>query len=165
MTVLRAKIGGQFQSVLSGYASNVFVGPDPPTDPNIEFWIDTDATLPVVPWTPITTFQNGWVAFSNPPYQDPQYRKIGDIVYVRGTIKNPTPPSGGPASQTAFVLPTGFRPPNSQFLPTLYSGTDGWGGLGRMNVLTSGNVDLVYSSNLVFGPAWVVINMQFSIMA
>lgn len=61
-------------------------------------------------WTNVT-FQNGWVNFGA-PYQNVQYRKIGDIVYVRGMMKS------GTINQIAFTLPAGFRPPAEVYLPT-----------------------------------------------
>jgi len=59
----------------------------------------TTYTTPT-PWTGVT-FQNGWVNYGG--YQAAQYRKIGDIVYLRGVIGNGT--------GVAFTLPVGFRPP------------------------------------------------------
>jgi len=102
MTVLKAKIGGTFQPVLSGYASNVYLGPDPPTDPNVEFWVDTDATLPVVPWIPLP-FLGTWGNMAA-PYSPCSYRKIGDVVTLRGLALSTS------TVNTIAVLPVGFRP-------------------------------------------------------
>lgn len=52
-------------------------------------------------WT-TPTYQNGWVEYA--PGRGAQYRKIGDIVYIRGVIKS------GTAGMAAFTLPVGFRP-------------------------------------------------------
>ena len=46
---------------------------------------------------------NGWVNFSG--YYPCQYRKIGDIVYVRGSLSEPNSATG-----TFATLPIGFRP-------------------------------------------------------
>lgn len=54
------------------------------------------------PWID-PTMQNGWVAYGA-GYSSPQYRKVGDIVYVRGSIKS------GTLGSAAFTLPLGFRP-------------------------------------------------------
>ena len=54
-------------------------------------------------WTALPLF-GAWVAYGA-PYQVPQYRKRGDIVEVRGLIKN------GVIGTQAFTLPAGFRPP------------------------------------------------------
>jgi hypothetical protein len=68
------------------------------------------AALKAVPaWTGVT-FSNGWSNFGT-GYQLAQYRKVGDMVYVRGTI------TGGAAGTIAFTLPTGFRPPASMGFP------------------------------------------------
>ena len=60
--------------------------------------------LPAIPqaWT-APTLQNGWGNFGN-GYAPAGYRKIGDIVYLRGLV------SGGTVGAILFVLPVGFRP-------------------------------------------------------
>lgn len=54
-------------------------------------------------WTPVT-FQNAWLDLGG-GYQTCQYRKIGDIVYLRGVAKS------GSSGTVAFTLPVGYRPP------------------------------------------------------
>lgn len=61
------------------------------------------ASLLPTPWTDVT-FQNSWVNFGG-TRQDVQYRKVGDLVEVRGAMKD------GTNNTTAFTLPAGFRPP------------------------------------------------------
>jgi hypothetical protein len=58
-------------------------------------------------WTPVT-FQNGWVNFDT--VRTVQYRKIGDVVTLRGVCKSGTVGYGTPI----FTLPVGFRPPTSR---------------------------------------------------
>ena len=61
--------------------------------------------IPTAPpaWTPLTV-QSGWTAGSG---EQPGYRKIGDIVYLRGTATL----SGTYQSAVALItLPVGFRP-------------------------------------------------------
>ena len=70
-------------------------------------------------WTAVT-FQNGWLDYAG-GYQTTQYRKIGDIVYVRGLVK------GTAGSTTIFTLPTGFRPLLSMQFPTEAGGAYGFG--------------------------------------
>lgn len=147
MTVLKAKIGGVYQAVLSGYASNVFIGPNPPTDPNIEFWVDTDDYLPVVPWIPVT-FQNNWVNFGG-TYQVAQYRKIGDSVQLRGVVKS------GTVGQPMFTLPAGFTNPTNGNLQVAVPANSVYG---LLEILTNGIVQLTTGSN-----AAVSINIQFSV--
>lgn len=57
-----------------------------------------------VPWIAVT-FENGW-ANRGGTDQACQYRKIGDIVYLRGTM---TKTSGLVYGQSAFTLPVGYR--------------------------------------------------------
>jgi hypothetical protein len=60
--------------------------------------------LPAIPqaWT-APAFLNGWGNFGS-GYAPAGYRKIGDIVSLRGLV------SGGTVGQPVFVLPVGFRP-------------------------------------------------------
>ena len=88
-------------------------------------------------WIPVT-FQNGWVNYG-PPVQTVQYRKIGDVVYLRGTAKSGTVGSGTPI----FTLPVGHRPFVSMLFPVLSSQL-----FGRLNVFTAGTVALNIGSNV-----------------
>lgn len=65
-----------------------------------------DGRTPTV-WTGVV-FQNGWATAGG--WQPGQYRKVGDVVQLRGNIT-------GTAPATAFTLPTGFRPPTPSFFP------------------------------------------------
>ena len=60
--------------------------------------------IPTTPpaWT-APTFQNGWSQYAG--YTQVGYRKIGDMVYLRGLI------TGGTNNAAMFTLPVGFRPP------------------------------------------------------
>lgn len=49
-------------------------------------------------------FQNGWANLGG-IWQVAQYRRVGDVVQIRGTI------TAGVIGAIAFVLPVGFRPP------------------------------------------------------
>jgi hypothetical protein len=55
------------------------------------------------PWTDVT-FEGTWVNYGAGD-QEVQYRLVGDMVQVRGTMKD------GSTGPTAFTLPPGFRPP------------------------------------------------------
>lgn len=57
-------------------------------------------------WIPIS-FNSGWGAHAS-SYTDPEYRKIGNQVYIKGLIKRT---SG--TDNTVFTLPVGFRPKKS----------------------------------------------------
>jgi hypothetical protein len=60
---------------------------------------------------------SGWIAFPyaanyqafNASFSTPGYRKVGDIVYLRGAITRNT--STAAANSTCGTLPAGFRPP------------------------------------------------------
>jgi hypothetical protein len=74
-----------------------------------------------IPWIPVTGFQNGWANYGG-AFQPAQYRKIGDMVHLRGLIRNETGVNG-PIPPAAFYLPPGFRPPAIHLLVGLSSGT------------------------------------------
>lgn len=135
MTVLKAKIGGTFQSVLSGYASNVYIGPDPPADPNVQFWVDSDATLPVVPWN-VLTLASGWINLAG-GWTAGSYRKIDDIVYLRGTLNYAA--SLGSGSNIVATLPSGFRPALGVMFPCMYNNNNT---TMRVDVNSSGQIVL-----------------------
>ena len=84
-------------------------------------------------WTTVT-YQNSWVTEGPQPAQ---YRKIGDIVYFRGSIK------AGTNNTTAWTMPVGFRPPTVLTLPTLYyDAATGWKPC-RLYLLTDGQVQVL----------------------
>ncbi len=62
------------------------------------------AGVPVVTAWIAVSFSNSWVDYGS-GYQVAQYRKNGDVVELRGLIKN------GTLGSSAFTLPVGFRPP------------------------------------------------------
>lgn len=103
------------------------------------------AALKPTAWTNVT-FQNGWTNIS--PVV--QYRKIGDIVYIRGTI------GGGSLSTNAFNLPVGFRTPYKLDISTgTYSGSVwAWG---KFDIDTAGNV-----TPQVGGTSWFIVNCSYS---
>lgn len=68
-------------------------------------------------WTGVT-FQNGWGNVAG--IQPVQYRKIGDLIYLRGRMAN------GTLGATAFHLPLGFRPPATIDLITSGIPTSSW---------------------------------------
>lgn len=65
---------------------------------------------PPTPWT-TPTFTNNWDEFTAGGYQGAQYRKIGDMVYLRGALKD------GDDAMSAFTLPPGFRIPTKDSFP------------------------------------------------
>lgn len=158
MTVLKAKIGGTFQNVLAGYASNVYTGPDAPTDPNIEFWVDTDDVLPVVPWIPVTTFLNNWQNYGS-GFVPAKYRKVGDLVHVIGLVKNSTD-----VTTPIFNLPVGYRPPERILL--LASCQQGATiGACRFDIWANGDVSPSSPGTTAGWATLYGFNVQFSVTA
>lgn len=106
----------------------------------------TALTLPTAWTTP--AFLNGWGPYLAATSQGTQYRKIGDIVYLRGNMAN------GALGSDAFTLPVGFRPPGRLFIAAIVAG----GVLGYVVIDGSGAVVPNGSSNLQ-----ISTDAQFSI--
>jgi len=89
-----------------------------------------------------------WTDFGS-GHQVGQYKKVGDLVFVRGLCKR-TAGSGA----TIATLPSGYRPTSyTQLFVTL---TDG--GAGRLDVGTGGDMSLVAGT-----AGWVSLNVVFSV--
>lgn len=77
-------------------------------------------------------FQNSWTNFGS-GFQVVGFRKVGDIVYLRGLIKAPN----ATLTQTAFTLPAGYWPP----VNAVYIGiADGSTGNARIDIGPAGAV-------------------------
>ena len=111
MTVTKAKIGGIW-TVISGYASNVHVGPSQPVDPNMQLWIDTDAVLTSVPWTNFTFIDANWRSLNASPIWQTAYRKVGDRVEMRGLVERLNSTTAGTVS--IAQMPAGFYVSNRE---------------------------------------------------
>lgn len=102
-----------------------------------------------VPWVALALI-NGWSNYSN-GYQLAQYRKVGDMVQVRGLIKN----TGVTAPSTFAVMAAGYRAPaNLQFAQ------DGAGSHAFVEVSSNGNFNLQGPSG---AQAAFNINFQYSV--
>lgn len=108
---------------------------------------NTDALTPTA-WTAVT-FQNGWSNFGA-GLQVAQYRKIGDVVEVRGVI------GGGTSATVAFTLPVGFRPPATIAVPAAAAGN-----FAMVNVAAAGTVAVTSPS----GTSSVSIAFRLSVTA
>lgn len=82
------------------------------------------AQVPTVWWNVV--FANGW---SNYSFYVTQYRKVGDMVQIRGGAQ------GGVLTSPMFTLPAGFRPPG-----VLQYVQPSWGLVGVVQVNTDGTV-------------------------
>ena len=106
--------------------------------------------VPATPpaWTAVT-FASGWSNFGG-GYQPVQYRKIGDVVSVRGVAKST-------ANTHALTLPVGCRPPNHIIM-------SGWAAAPqiatRIQVYTSGEAHVDLASAPV---THVTIDFSFSV--
>lgn len=73
-------------------------------------WDDPRATVADTAWNIITSFTNGWTAWSDVNYGPPRYRRLIDgFVVLEGLIGG-----AGTASTTAFTLPVGYRPKDQE---------------------------------------------------
>lgn len=95
------------------------------------------------------TFTNSWVNYGSGE-QIAQYRKAGDKVEIRGSIKNGT--NGTPA----FTLPVGFRPAAIRRFAV-----DSNGGYGRVIVGSDGTV----TPSLGASSAHYSLNISFDLAA
>lgn len=94
----------------------------------------TGLTVNGISYTPSTwvvaTMLNGWSYFGG-GYSLVSYRKMGDVVQMRGVAKGGT--IGAP-SASMLLLPSGFRPPAAMMFAVIAGNT-----LGRINVNSDGN--------------------------
>lgn len=107
---------------------------------------DIVAQLNAKPWTAVT-FSNGWVNFGA-GYQAVQYRKVGDMVQVRGVMKS------GTLAATAFTLPAGHTPPAALEVPVTANAA-----YGNAVIPAAGTVSVSGSNT------YVAMNFQFSVTA
>lgn len=94
--------------------------------------LKADATsIPITTAWTNATLLNAWVVYNVGTFV--QYRKIGDVVEVRGLVKS------GTTGTTIFTLPVGFRPPgaSSAMLPCIANGL-----IARLDVSNNGNVSI-----------------------
>ena len=94
-------------------------------------------------WSPLTSVDSGWLALplsgdvqAYSTNVQPQYRKIGNVVYLRGAVKNVTSDN-----TTIGVLPTGYRPTNisHQYIQAT-SNENGSPNFSRIKVSTDGSI-------------------------
>jgi hypothetical protein len=92
-------------------------------------------------WT-APTLLNSWVNYGAGNV-DAAYRKIGDMVQLRGQVKNGTTTAG----TSILTLPVGFRPTAQVVVPTL----DGNNALARFDITAAGAVIIQVGANNAFG--------------
>jgi Major tropism determinant N-terminal domain len=82
-------------------------------------------TVTPTAWT-VPAFTAGWGQYAG--YSTVSYRKIGDLVYLRGLLNATTG-----VTTTAWTFPVGFRPPATVLTYTAYNGA-----LRRIDIQPSG---------------------------
>jgi hypothetical protein len=108
-------------------------------------------------WTDVT-FQNSW-ANKGGTEQTCQYRKIGDIVYLRGVMGR----TAVTYDQSAFTLPVGYRPPFLLRILPLALNLSAVQSLSRVDLMQDGR----YMPEAGPSPdvGWQSIDFQFSVTA
>lgn len=88
--------------------------------------------------------------------QRPQYRKIGNTVYIRGAVKNVTT-----LPKVLATLPDGFRP--TQVVSYVQNTTiqDSHPHFMRVQVQTNGNIEIKASTNDISTETWFPIDVNF----
>lgn len=124
------------------------------------------ATNPGPPWFNATLL-NGWNNLGA-PWAITQYRRVGDIVYIRGHVNNATAPPAT-AAQAIFTLPPGYRPAAYEIFGQNCGGTPpGYGdAIVRIQVMSdTGNVEVLRANTTGQNPQSYtsLTNMQFSVI-
>lgn len=98
-------------------------------------------TAPFPSWTPLT-LGNNWSNLGA-PWQVAEYRIVGDVVTVRGTIRNANALTAMVASIVA-TLPAGFRPKANEIFGCNCAGASGYGEATiRVQVYTDGTIQVL----------------------
>lgn len=90
-------------------------------------------------WTPVTAFLNSWVNYDTALYTAAAYRKVNDIVYLRGLVKS------GTVIGAIFNLPAGYRPLRTHHYAVVANNL-----LGTCRIQPSGDVEASNGSNTWF---------------
>ena len=99
-----------------------------------EFALVGNITIGDVEWIAVGSFLNSWVSAGS---TTPSYMKTSsDFVELKGVIDT------GSVGSSAFLLPEGYRPVEQLQLACISNGA-----LGRVNILTNGNVVPASPSN------------------
>jgi hypothetical protein len=88
------------------------------------------------------TFSTNWSNFDSPTesatWSQARYKKVGDMVFVKGLIKRS---SGTGLSTTAFTLPSGFRPARRSMFAAIVRQNGQQETATRLDILVDGTVN------------------------
>jgi hypothetical protein len=116
---IRMNSSGAIEIINSAYTASIFSVSDDGTV--------TSNNLGETGWTTVGSFSNSFVSGGNTP----GYRRLNNVVYLRGNVNS------GTAGQTAFTLPSGYRPATDFVIPVQQFGT---GNISYVTVYTDGRV-------------------------
>lgn len=134
LPALSPVVSGQYVAVLAAGADRLILGA-----------VST-------PWTALT-LTNSWTNTSG--FQTGQYRRVGDMVHLRGYL------TAGTNGASAFTLPAGFRPPASFDVPVAsYTGGSPAASAAHLFVQSTGTCPATVSTGL-----YVSFNFSFSVSA
>ena len=97
-----------------------------------------------------TSFQNSWANEGSGTYFNLSFKKVGNLVYLRGRIDT------GSSGTTIFTLPVGYRPTFTAVVPIVSRAA---GDYAYLQVTTAGNVSIVFGGTET---AWFVDGVWFS---
>jgi hypothetical protein len=116
---IRLSSTGGFEIINSAYTSTIFAVTDAGAVSAASTY--NGASLGDTGWIAVSSFANGFSAVAAVAY-----RKINNVVYMRGNV------TGGTANAGAFTLPAGYRPAATIVIPVQQYGT------GNINYVTVG---------------------------
>lgn len=112
-------------------------------------------------WTNITLASG--LAWEDQLGSRPQYRKVGDMVELRGAVKKSNGGNFTVSPQSVATLPVGFRPP-AMVYSVQSSAFQGGYGYNRMEILQNGLIRFFFQSN-AYTPDWVSLDgFNFSLI-
>lgn len=143
MSFLKSRSGS---TRLVGCPDVTATAPDGYTNPLVIDIASGSALFFGADWISVVTFLNSWANFGG-GFQTLQYRKIGDIVYVRGTV------AGGTVGANVCNLPVGYRPP-----ALIETSSSANALMATFRVYASGDIETTAGSNARFD-----LNFQFAL--
>ena len=90
--------------------------------------------------------------------QTPKYRRIGDVVYLQGAVKGITT-----LAKVIGTLPEGYRPTKSMSYAQNTSMQDSHPHFARIQIQTSGEIEIQASTNDISATTWFPIDTSFCI--